>query len=104
RAALAPGEEAVSRRPEIFRDGRKSTYLVDSYQETFTRFSACQRSKSAPRMKNFRPIWTMRIRSSSMILRKCLTENPASSAALGMSRNVLFTVHPAVDFIYFLLF
>src|SRR5262245_66042363 len=34
-----------------------------------------------------------------MILRKCLTENPASSAALGMSRNVLFTVHPAVDFI-----
>src|SRR5205823_6198025 len=37
--------------------------------------------------------------SSSMILRKCRTENPASSAALGISRNVLFTAHPSVDFI-----
>src|SRR5215510_12707109 len=72
---------------------------MDGYQETLTFFEDCQRSKSAPRMKNLRPIWTMRICSSSMILRKCLTENPASSAALGMSRNVLFTVHPAVDFI-----
>src|SRR6185503_5362091 len=100
RAALAPGEEAVSRRPEIFRDGRKSTYLVDSYQETFTRFSACQRSKSAPRMKNFRPIWTIRIRSSSMILRKCRTEKPASSAAFGISRNVLLTGTASVDFMF----
>src|ERR1700739_1914849 len=55
-------------------------------------------------MKNFRPIWTIRMRSSSMILRKCRTENPASSAALGMSRNVLFVVHSSVDFILVLLY
>src|SRR6185369_3175575 len=50
-------------------------------------------------MKNFRPIWTIRMRSSSMILRKCRTENPAISAAFGMSRNVFFTAIPSVDFI-----
>src|SRR5438270_310323 len=39
------------------------------------------------------------MRSSSMILRKCRTENPASSAALGMSRNVLLVVNASVDLI-----
>src|SRR5207249_9844351 len=71
--------------PRIF-----STKLLDGYQDNLDLFDACQRSKSAPNMKNLRPIWTMRMRSSSMILRKCRTEKPASSAALGMSRNVLF--------------
>src|SRR5207253_235857 len=81
-----------------------SRKLVDAYQESFAFLPACQRSKSAPRMKNFRPIWTIRMRSSSMILRKCRTEKPASSAALGMSRNVLFVVHSSVDFILVLLY
>ena len=69
-------------------------------QLALTLFVACQRSKSAPRIKNLRPIWTIRIRSSSMILRKCRTENPASSAAFGISRKVLLTVHPSVNFIF----
>src|SRR5262245_42282389 len=33
-----------------------------------------------------------------MILRKCRTENPAISAAFGMSRNVFFTTVPSVVF------
>jgi len=49
---------------------KKSTNLVGNRQEALDLFEACQRSKSAPKMKNFRPIWTMRICSSSMILRK----------------------------------
>src|SRR5439155_16116885 len=49
-------------------------------------------------MKNFLPIWTIRMRSSSMILRKWRTENPASSAAFGISRNVLFGAPSSVDF------
>src|SRR5580765_16532 len=77
---------------------------MDWCQETLVLFDDCQRSKSAPNIKNFRPICTMRIRSSSMILRKCRTENPASSAAFGMSRNVLFVAHSTVDFIFLLLF
>src|SRR5262249_21165479 len=48
-------------------------------------------------------IWTIRMRSSSMILRKCRTENPASSAALGISRNVLFGESASVVFISVLL-
>src|SRR5881396_4274508 len=78
--------------------------LLDCVQDNLALFDACQRSKSAPNMKNLRPIWTMRMRSSSMILRKCRTEKPASSAALGMSRNVFFTPTPSVDFMVFLLF
>src|SRR6516162_10193828 len=39
-------------------------------------------------MKNLRPIWTMGIPSSSMILRKCRIEKPAISAAVGMSKNI----------------
>src|SRR5437660_5355353 len=72
---------------------------MDRKQESFSFFDDCQRSKSAPSMKNFRPIWTIRMRSSSMILRKCRTENPASSAALGMSRNVRLVVDSSVDLI-----
>src|SRR5262245_44834775 len=72
-------------------------------QDSFAFFAACHRAKSAPSIKNFRPIWTIRICSSSMILRKWRTENPAISAAFGMSRNVLFTTIPSVDFIRFLL-
>src|SRR5215472_1494236 len=72
-------------------------------QDTFDFFAACQRSKSALRMKNFRPIWTIRMRSSSMILRKCRTENPASSAALGISRNIRLGATPSDAFMLFLL-
>src|SRR5215510_8470020 len=39
-------------------------------------------------MKNFRPICTVGIPSSSMILRKCRSEKPAISAAVGMSKNI----------------
>src|SRR5579883_3398493 len=67
-----------------------STKLMELRQESFVLFAACQRSKSAPRMKNFRPIWTIRMRSSLMIMQKSTTEKPASSAALGISRNVFF--------------
>src|SRR5881396_1622892 len=77
--------------------------LLDCVQDNLALFDACQRSKSAPNMKNLRPIWTMRMRSSSMILRKCRTEKPASSAALGMSRNVLFVAKSSVVFICVLL-
>src|SRR2546428_2125671 len=79
--------------------GVPSIKLMEKFQDTLLLLADCQRSKSAPRIKNFRPIWTIRMRSSSMILRKCRTEKPASSAALGMSRNVLFIAHPSVDFI-----
>ena len=103
--------ESVARRVGGLQDGRplggrpprffiaSSTKLMERRQDTLGFFDACHRSKSAPSMKNFRPIWTIRIRSSSMILRKCLTEKPAISAALGMSRNVFFTAIPSVDFI-----
>src|SRR5262245_33819420 len=76
-----------------------STKLMDWRQDSLAFFAACQRAKSAPSIKNFRPIWTIRICSSSMILRKWRTENPASSAAFGISRNVFFTTIPSVDFI-----
>src|SRR5213594_268733 len=85
--------------PRIF-----STKLLDGYQDNLDLFDACQRSKSAPNMKNLRPIWTMRMRSSSMILRKCRTEKPASSAALGMSKKVLFVLSASAIFISVLLF
>src|SRR5256885_2913247 len=68
-------------------------------QDAFNFFDDAQRSKSAPSIKNLRPVWTIRIRSSSMILRKCRTENPASSAAFGMSRNVFVVVNISVDLI-----
>src|SRR6516165_11087513 len=77
----------------------QSSKLIDGDQDSLIFFDDCQRSKSAPSMKNFLPIWTMRMRSSSMILRKWRTENPASSAALGMSKNVLFVVDSSVDLI-----
>src|SRR5439155_12102535 len=93
---------ATERPPRFFMVA--STKMMDRHQDTFALFAACQRSKSAPSIKNFRPIWTIRMRSSSMILRKCRTEKPASSAALGMSRNVLFVVHSSVDFILVLLY
>src|SRR2546428_13373599 len=48
--------------------------------------------KSRPRIKNFLPIWTIGMRSSSMILRKWRIENPAISAAVGISRNILMRV------------
>src|SRR6059058_3281807 len=103
-------EESVARVLAHIQDGRKfgvrlssprifSIKLLDGNQDNLDLFDACQRSKSAPNMKNLRPIWTMRMRSSSMILRKCRTEKPASSAALGMSRNVLFVAKSSVVFI-----
>src|SRR3989454_8630462 len=85
--------------PRIF-----STKLLDGNQDNLDLFDACQRSKSAPNMKNLRPIWTIRIRSSSMILRKCRTEKPASSAALGISKKVLFVLSASVIFISVLRF
>src|SRR5438093_4532288 len=107
-------EESLARAVAHIQDGREirvrialprifSTKLLDGYQDNLDLFDACQRSKSAPNMKNLRPIWTMRMRSSSMILRKCRTEKPASSAALGMSRNVLFVAKSSVIFICVLL-
>src|SRR5439155_9488365 len=44
---------AIGRRPHFV---SSSTKLMDMFQEGLTFFVACQRSKSAPRMKNFRPI------------------------------------------------
>jgi hypothetical protein len=41
------------RRPHF---ASSSTKLMDMFQDGLTFFVACQRSKSAPRMKNFRPI------------------------------------------------
>src|SRR5262245_11266320 len=41
--------------------------------------------------------------SSSMILRKCRTENPAISAAFGISRKTRFDAHPTDDFMCSLL-
>src|SRR5881396_3447195 len=81
-----------------------SRNLLDGIQDNLALFEACQRSKSAPNMKNLRPIWTIRIRSSSMILRKCRTEKPASSAALGISKKVLFVLSASAIFISVLLF
>src|SRR5215831_17783850 len=96
------GRELQDGRPHIV--GRLdfvagSTKLMDRNQDSFAFFDSCHRAKSAPSIKNFRPIWTIRICSSSMILRKCRTENPANSAAFGISRNVFFTTIPPVDFI-----
>src|SRR5262245_37432621 len=103
-------QESVARLGRQLQDGRPrgcgrlsfvvlSTKLMGPRQDSFAFFAACQRAKSAPRIKNFRPIWTIRICSSSMILRKWRTENPAISAAFGISRNVFFTTIPSVDFI-----
>src|SRR5262245_34871225 len=55
-------------RPPVLKDGSRE--LVEECQDACNFFDDCQRSKSAPRMKNFRPICTIRMRSSSMILRK----------------------------------
>jgi hypothetical protein len=44
---------ASGRRPH---SASSSTKLMDMFQDGFTFLVACQRSKSAPRMKNFRPI------------------------------------------------
>src|SRR5213593_3644657 len=111
---LVDMEESVARAVAYIQDGGKfgvrlglprifSTKLLDGTQANLDLLDACQRSKSAPNMKNLRPIWTIRIRSSSMILRKCRTENPASSAALGMSRKVLFVAKSSVVFVCVLL-
>src|SRR5207248_11347546 len=108
-------EESVARVLAHIQDGRKfgvrlssprifSIKLLDGNQDNLDLFDACQRSKSAPNMKNLRPIWTMRMRSSSMILRKCRTEKPASSAALGISKKVLFVLSASGIFISVLLF
>src|SRR5437763_14590509 len=108
-------EESVTRVLAQIQDGRKfgvrlslprifSIKLLDGNQDNLDLFEACQRSKSAPNMKNLRPIWTIRIRSSSMILRKCRTEKPASSAALGISKKVLFGLSASGIFISVLLF
>src|SRR5262245_40508867 len=59
------------------------------YTVCLTLLPACQFMKSRPSMKNFRPIWTIGMRSSSMILRKCRSEKPAISAAVGISKNIL---------------
>src|SRR5215471_5002246 len=103
-------KESVARRVGSFKMGGRtlcgrldfvvrSTKLMDRHQDSLAFFDSCHRAKSAPRIKNFRPIWTIRICSSSMILRKWRTENPANSAAFGISRNVFFTTIPSVDFI-----
>src|SRR4026207_814204 len=76
---------------------------MEYHQDNLDLFCDCQRSKSAPRMKNLRPIWTIRICSSSMILRKCRTEKPARPAALGISRNILLVVPDSCKFILSLL-
>src|SRR6266581_3848619 len=78
--------------------------LLDCVQDNLALFDACQRSKSAPNMKNLRPIWTIRIRSSSLIMGTGPTEKPASSAALGMSKKVLFVLSASVIFISVLRF
>src|SRR5215475_16140594 len=102
--------ESVARRVGSFKMGGRrkrgrlnfvagSTKLMDRHQDSFALLDSCQRAKSAPSIKNFRPIWTIRICSSSMILRKWRTENPANSAAFGISRNVFLTTIPSVDFI-----
>src|SRR5262245_18257938 len=102
--------ERVAKQVESFKMGGRrkrdrlnvvagSTKLLDRQQDSFAFFDSCQRAKSTPSIKNFRPIWTIQICSSSMILRKWRTENPANSATFGMSRNVFFTTIPSVDFI-----
>src|SRR5262249_7448797 len=102
--------ESVARRDGSFKMGGctpcsrldfvvRSTKMMERQQDRFAFFYFFHRAKSAPRIKNFRPIWTIRICSSSMILRKWRTENPANSAAFGISRNAFFTTIPSVDFI-----